>query len=376
MPLFKRRHQVNVIFKKALLPALVFIMLSSYCNSQNLLDTPESIIYDSSHSRYLVSNYSTGDIVQIDSNGHQSYFVQNANAIQGLEITGNVVYVGAGQMVRGFDLETGQMVMDVHVNDVSNLNDVTADTSGHLYVSDVYGSKIIKIIISTRMFSVFVNAQGIIQPNGIYYDKLYNRLLICSFRANSPIQAVNLSDSTVSTIVNTNISLCDGITKDRYGNCYITSWTTKSIYRYDSLFSGQPELVYSNSCGPADISYDNFHDVIAVPLQLCNSWTTFSATIGIKKIGENIPAGFSLGQNYPNPFNPSTNIEFSIPKGCYVQLSIYDAIGQELTKMVNEYLSIGTYFVNWNASPYTSGIYYYRIVTKDYSSSRKMVLLK
>jgi hypothetical protein len=365
-------------FKKVLVytPALIFFIISSYCNSQNLLDLPESIIYDSSHYRYLISNYGTGDIIQIDSTGEQRPFVSNANAIQGLEITGNVVYVGAGQMVRGFDLETGQMVMDVHVNDVSNLNDVTADTSGNLYVSDVYGTKIIKIIISTGVYSVFVNGNGIIQPNGIYFDKPNNRLLVCSFRANSPIQAVNISDSTVSTIVNTNISLCDGITKDRYGNCYVTSWTNRSIYKYDSLFSGVPVMIYSNTCGPADISYDNYHDVIAVPLQLCNSWTAFSVTIGIKKIGENIPAYFSLGQNYPNPFNPATNITFSISKGSYVKLIIYDTRGRELTQLVSEFLPAGNYSASWNALAFANGVYYYRLVTEDYSSTRKMVLIK
>ena len=365
-------------FKRALIfiTTLFLFAISSNCYSQNLLNLPESIIYDSSHHRYLISNYGTGDIIQVDSAGNQTYFVMASNAIQGLEISGNVVYVGAGQMVRGFDLETGQMVMDVHVNDVANLNDVTADTSGNIYVSDVYGTKIIKVIISTGVFSVFVNGNGIIQPNGIYFDKANNRLLVCSFRANSPIQAVNLSDSTVSTVVNTNISLCDGITKDRYGNCYVTSWTTRSIYKYDSSFSGQPVLVYSNSCGPADISYDNFHNVIAVPLQLCNSWTTFSVTIGIKRINENIPSDFFLGQNYPNPFNPSTNITFSIPKGCNVKLIIYDSLGKELTQLVNEYLPAGNYTSVWDALSYADGIYYYRLVTKDYFSTRKMVLVK
>ena len=365
-------------FKRALIfiTTLFLFAISSNCYSQNLLNLPESIIYDSSHHRYLISNYGTGDIIQVDSAGNQTYFVMASNAIQGLEISGNVVYVGAGQMVRGFDLETGQMVMDVHVNDVANLNDVTADTSGNIYVSDVYGTKIIKVIISTGVFSVFVNGNGIIQPNGIYFDKANNRLLVCSFRANSPIQAVNLSDSTVSTVVNTNISLCDGITKDRYGNCYVTSWTTRSIYKYDSSFSGQPVLVYSNSCGPADISYDNFHNVIAVPLQLCNSWTTFSVTIGIKRINENIPSDFFLGQNYPNPFNPSTNITFSIPKGCNVKLIIYDSLGKELTQLVNEFLPAGNYASVWDALSYADGIYYYRLITKDYFSTRKMVLVK
>lgn len=367
-----------VIFKKVLVytPALIFFIISSYCYSQNLLDLPESIIYDSSHHRYLISNYGTGDIIQVDSNGQQSPFVSNASAIQGLEIEGNVVYVGAGQMVRGFDLETGQMVMDVHVPNISNLNDVTADTSGNIYASDVFGTKIIKINISTGVYSVFVNGQGINQPNGIFYDKPYNRILVCSYRANSPIQSINLSDSSVSTIIGTNISLCDGITKDRYGNCYVTSWTTRSIYRYDSLFSGQPVLVYSNSCGPADISYDDFHNVIAVPLQGCNSWTTFSVAIGVQKIGELILKNYSLGQNYPNPFNPSTNIKFSIPEGCNVKLIIYDSLGKELTRLVNEFLPAGDYIAGWDAFAFSNGTYYYRLITEDYSSTRKMVILK
>jgi hypothetical protein len=236
------------------------------------------MIFDESHHRYLISNYQTGDIIQVDSNGIQSYFVQGGNAIQELEIVGNVVYVGAGQMVRGFDLESGEMVMDVSVSGVSNLNDVTADTSGNLYVSDVFGTKIIKVRISDQTYSVFVDGQGISQPNGIFYDKPQNRILVCSYRANSPIQAISLVDTTVSTLVTTSLSYCDGITKDKYGNCYVTSWHTNRIYLFDSTFSGPPRSVYSNSCGPADISYDVKHGMLAIPLQSCNSWYLLPVT--------------------------------------------------------------------------------------------------
>ena len=257
---------------------LVIFFMTHAGQSQNLLSWPESMIYDQSHNRYLISNYQTGDIIQIDSNGTQSYFVQGGNAIQGLEIVGNVVYVGAGQMVRGFDLESAEMVMDVSVTGVSNLNDVTADTSGNLYISDVFGTKIIKVRISDQTYSVFVDGQGISQPNGIFYDKPYNRILVCSYRANSPIQAISLVDTTVSTLATTNLSNCDGITKDTYGNCYVTSWYTNSIYLFDSTFSGTPRSVYHNSCGPADISYDREHGVLAIPLQPCNSWELLPVT--------------------------------------------------------------------------------------------------
>lgn len=240
--------------------------------NQNLLNKPESIIYDEVHNRYLLSNYDTGDIIQIDSAGKQNYLVKDKGAIQGLEIVGNAVYVGARTSVRGFDLTTGEMVLNVHVDGVSNLNDVTADDSGNLYASDVFGTKIIKIKIEDGSYSVFINGKGIDHPNGIFYDRPYNRLLVCSYRKNSPIQAISLSDSTVSTLATTNISECDGITKDKYGRCYVTSWETRSIYRFDITFSEPPTIFYKNPIGPADISYDRIHDALAIPLMLSNGW--------------------------------------------------------------------------------------------------------
>jgi len=236
----------------------------------NLLNRPESIIYDKAHDRYLLSNYTTGDIVQIDGQGRQSVLVKNQKAIQGLEIVGNTVYVGAGASVRGFDLETGAMVLDVAVADVTNLNDVTADDAGNLYASDVFGTKIIKVGIKEKTWSVFVDGKGIDRPNGIFYDRSADRILVCSYRENSPIQAVSLADATVTTLAATDISLCDGITLDKNGRCYVTSWKTRSIYRFDKGFVAPAKVFYANTCGPADISYDAVHDSIAVPLMECN----------------------------------------------------------------------------------------------------------
>ncbi|MEI6613386.1 MAG: alpha/beta fold hydrolase [Chrysiogenales bacterium] len=238
----------------------------------NLLKAPESIIYDKAHQRYLLSNYETGNIIQVDGAGKQGILVENMVAIQGLEIVGNVVYVGARNSVRGFDLETGAMVMNVPVQGVSNLNDVTADDAGNLYAGDVFGTKIIKVRIKDSSYSVFVDGHGIDHPNGIFFDKAKNRILVCSYRKNSPIQAISLADATVTTLADTNISECDGIVLDKYGSCYVTSWETLSIYRFDNDFSNPPAVIYKNSCGPADISYDGVHDAIAVPLMTCNSY--------------------------------------------------------------------------------------------------------
>ncbi len=104
-------------------------------------------------------------------------------------------------------------------------------------------------------------------------------------------------------------------------------------------------------------------------------------TIGIQPISSEIPNQFSLSQNYPNPFNPSTKIKFDIPAGgaqyiVPVQLSIYDALGREVTTLVNERLNPGTYKVQWDASRYPSGVYFYKLIIQDFSETKKMVLVK
>ena len=88
------------------------------------------------------------------------------------------------------------------------------------------------------------------------------------------------------------------------------------------------------------------------------------------------PAKYSLSQNYPNPFNPTTNVQFSIPNVQYVTLKVYDVLGRELETLVNEKLSHGNYSVNWNASAYSSGIYFYTLTAGDFRETKRMVLVR
>ena len=88
------------------------------------------------------------------------------------------------------------------------------------------------------------------------------------------------------------------------------------------------------------------------------------------------PAGYVLEQNYPNPFNPSTNIGFYIPKQSFVSLRIYNSIGQEVSKLISQKMEPGDYSVDWNASEFPSGIYYYRISSGDFVETKKLCLLK
>ena len=98
--------------------------------------------------------------------------------------------------------------------------------------------------------------------------------------------------------------------------------------------------------------------------------------VDIKENADLIPTEFKLNQNYPNPFNPSTKIQFSIPKEVMVRLSIYNTIGQEVSKLVNQELGVGTYSVDFDATELPNGIYFYKIQAGEFTQTKKMILLK
>jgi photosystem II stability/assembly factor-like uncharacterized protein len=104
--------------------------------------------------------------------------------------------------------------------------------------------------------------------------------------------------------------------------------------------------------------------------------TTNGGSIGIIQISNEVPDRFSLSQNYPNPFNPATNVKFQIPNAGFVRLIVFDILGREVSTLVNEELKAGTYEVNWGASAYPSDVYFYRLDAGDFSTTKKMLLLK
>jgi agmatine deiminase len=96
----------------------------------------------------------------------------------------------------------------------------------------------------------------------------------------------------------------------------------------------------------------------------------------ITQTGNSIPGGFALYQNYPNPFNPVTKIKFDIPKTSQVTLKIFDITGREVITVTNAKLAAGTYSYTWNASGFSSGLYFFRLSTEEYSDIKKMILIK
>ncbi|HTP12845.1 MAG TPA: phosphodiester glycosidase family protein [Bacteroidota bacterium] len=89
-----------------------------------------------------------------------------------------------------------------------------------------------------------------------------------------------------------------------------------------------------------------------------------------------IPSDYILYPNYPNPFNPSTEIRFSLPHRDFVKLTIFDVIGRNVATLVSGELQAGTYSTRWNASGFPSGVYFYRLQTRGFVETRKLLLIR
>lgn len=98
--------------------------------------------------------------------------------------------------------------------------------------------------------------------------------------------------------------------------------------------------------------------------------------VGITQNGNEVPLRFGLYQNFPNPFNPVTKIKFDLARSVFVQISVYDVAGREVSTPLSQNMNAGSYEMEFDASRLPSGVYFYRIETAEFTSIRKMVLVK
>jgi hypothetical protein len=103
---------------------------------------------------------------------------------------------------------------------------------------------------------------------------------------------------------------------------------------------------------------------------------SLSQLVGAGNHSSSIPQSYKLHQNFPNPFNPSTNISYDVRNEGIVRIRIFDALGNEITTLINEKHDPGNYELTWDAGELTSGVYYCKFEVNDFSETRKMALVK
>jgi uncharacterized delta-60 repeat protein len=191
-----------------------------------------------------------------------------------------------------------------------------------------------------------------------------------------------------------NIDQANSLAVDGSGNVYVTGFSYGSgtdgdyaTIKYNS--SGVQQWVEryngpgNSSDGARSLAVDGSGNVYVTGYSYDGSGTDgdyatikYSQLVGITPISNEIPEAFRLEQNYPNPFNPGTTIKFALPNNSFAKLVVFDALGREVETLVSEQLNAGTYEVNWNASNYPSGVYFYTLVSAGFSRTNKMMLIK
>ncbi len=119
-----------------------------------------------------------------------------------------------------------------------------------------------------------------------------------------------------------------------------------------------------------------FSDSLVIYLDVQTGAVLFSELTVNNELERDAPTEIKLGQNYPNPFNPSTNIPFELSSASNVTIDIYNLLGQKVATLTDELYNAGRHTVAWNASNYSSGIYFYRLTAGDIIQTKKLMLIK
>lgn len=149
------------------------------------------------------------------------------------------------------------------------------------------------------------------------------------------------------------------------------AWSSPVEYTDNEPYFNKPAIEYigNNKFGIVYLSWTS-----PVPRGAYFDMNDMAVSVGDEN--SQTPDIFSLQQNYPNPFNPNTKINFSIPEQTIVKLKIFNAIGQEVATILNTELAAGNHTVDFNAESLSSGVYFYRIETPNFTSTKKMILMK
>ncbi|WP_298222381.1 T9SS type A sorting domain-containing protein [Flavobacterium sp.] len=230
---------------------LVCILQCSVTFSQTL-NGPESIEWDATNTRWLIGNKGNGTILARSENGTLSNFVTGIpSGPYGIEILGDVLYSCEGGFIRGYNLTSGSNVFTLNLN-ATFLNGLTSDGNNNLYATDFSAKKIFKIDVNAVSFTTL--ATGLAKtPNGILYDGENNRCVYVTWGSNAPIMAIDLTTNVTSTVLATTLSNCDGITRDRCGNYYVSSWGNNKLNKFDASLTGTHTVLPTVLSSPADL---------------------------------------------------------------------------------------------------------------------------
>lgn len=350
--------------------SLLFIsFLSAFCALSQNYSGPESVEFDYNNNRWLIGNKNSHEVLARDASGNLSLLIP-ASSIgntgpYGIEIVDGVLFTCCGAIVKGFDLTTLDEVFQVNTG-ATFLNGITHDNQGNLFTTDFTGKVIYKINIANQT-SVSVASNLVQSPNGIIFDEANNRCVFVNWGSNAPIKALNLDDNSVSTIITTAYTNCDGIAQDGNGDFYISIWGGQQVVKYDNAFASSPSVVVQSLSSPADIFFNTQDLTLGIPNSGNNTVTFVNFHLNLNEFQQ---AHFSV---YPNPAQNEIILEISEFDSVH-QVEIYNVEGKLLHTMITTAEDFESNRLKMNTEKLGSGSYILKIYSKNSVESKVIML--
>jgi hypothetical protein len=210
--------------------------------------------------------------------------------------------------------------------------------------------------------SYYITFDGWNEANPPYLEVMYEYLIpveLTSFTANVSNNSVNLKWNTATELNNSGFEVQRKSSNSEWSNIgFVAGFGTTTESKVYS-FTDDKAAVGNFTYRLKQVDFDGSYE--------------YSNEINVDVTG---PAQYSLDQNYPNPFNPSTLIKYSVAQDGFVNVSIFNLLGEKVATLVNSNMKAGSYELNFNASQLSSGVYFYSIEAGDFKAVRKMMLMK
>lgn len=390
------------------------------------IDTPVNLIIDNigniyvggsstsrfspSKSNYIIIKYSSSGALLWSKKYDGGTLQTDINFLKGINLDndGNIYVTGRSKVYNNTQIwgitikynSSGVIIWEKQ--DLIDVNSSHMDEKNNLYI---FGNKIIKYNSNgTKLYGVTFYApdNSIGNAYNLNIDKNNNIFVTGTFTTTNPYREFTSKYDSLgvklwtikhdffytlyNSIENRKIKL------DTLGSVYISGVNINSggqnygLLKLNSLGTQLWSVAYDGPSHLEDVPFsiflDNHFNIYVTGRSYgANSYTDFatikySQQVSVKNISSEIPLNFYLFQNYPNPFNPSTKINFSLPIKSFVRLNIYNSLGKEVAKLIEESLIAGTYQKDFSAEALPSGIYFYKIKTEKFSETKKMILIK
>ncbi len=358
-----------------------------YNGPGNGSDEPKAIAIDGSQNIYVtgkaigsggVADFAT---VKYNSSGVRQWValyngpaseIDISHAVK-IDVSGNVIVTGYSRGTSGtYDYETikydsdGNQLWERRYNGTLSANDIptalACDNSGNVYVTGVTNNTG-GLATQSNYATIKYNSSGAPQWTAIYDGT-----------GNGNDSATSISLNSSGEVYVTGKSMGTGSSFDFATIKYSTSGAQDFVSR----FNGTGNSSDVANCIKVDDLGNTYVTGSVSEVGTSEDFGTikYSKMTGLTTISSNIPENFSLNQNFPNPFNPSTNIIYSLKTKSLTRLKVYSISGNEVAVLVNQNQEPGTYSVFWNSRNLSSGIYYCKLETENFSDTKKMILLK